>query len=67
MGERMVKDILNFIGLSEGINYDKQTQSGKIGQTLPFLPDKKRLNMDVKFPLNHNEKYLSSEIEAEKS
>ena len=28
-GERMVEDILNFIGLSEGINYDKQTQSGK--------------------------------------
>ena len=28
-GERMVEDILNFIGLSEGINYDKQVQAGK--------------------------------------
>ena len=66
-GERMVEDILNFIGLSEGINYDKQTQSGKDRPDFTFfLPDKKRLNMDVKFPMNHYEKYLSSEIEAEK-
>ena len=66
-GERMVEDILNFIGLSEGINYDKQTQSGKDRPDFTFfLPDKRRLNMDVKFPMNHYEKYLSSEIEAEK-
>ena len=53
-GERMVEDILNFIGLSEGINYDKQTQSGKdIPDFTFFLPDEKKLNMDVKFPLNH--------------
>ena len=66
-GERMVEDILNLIGLSEGINYDKQTQSGKDRPDFTFfLPDKKRLNMDVKFPLIHYEKYLSSEIEAEK-
>ena len=38
----------------------------KIDLTLHFLPDGKRLNMDVKFPLNHYEKYLSSEIESEK-
>ncbi len=66
-GERMVEDILNFIGLSEGINYDKQTQSGKDRPDFTFfLPDKKKLNMDVKFPLNHYKKYLSSEIETEK-
>ena len=66
-GERMVEDILNFIGLSEGVNYQKQTQSGKDRPDFTFfLPDKKRLNMDVKFPMNHYEKYLSSEIEAEK-
>ncbi len=66
-GERMVEDILNFIGLSEGINYDKQTQSGKDRPDFTFfLPDKKKINMDVKFPLNHYEKYLSSEVEAEK-
>lgn len=66
-GERMVEDILNFIGLSEGINFDKQVQSGKDRPDFTFyLPDGKRLNMDVKFPLNHYEKYLSSEIESEK-
>ena len=27
-GERMVEDILNFIGLSEGINFTQQAQSG---------------------------------------
>ena len=66
-GERMVEDILNFIGLSEGINYDKQVQAGKDRPDFTFfLPDGKRLNMDVKFPLNHYENYLSSEIESEK-
>ena len=66
-GERMVEDILNFIGLSEGVNYGKQTQSGKDRPDFTFfLPDNKKLNMDVKFPLNHYEKYLSSEIDSEK-
>ena len=66
-GERMVEDILNFIGLSEGINYDKQTQAGKDRPDFTFfLPDDKTLNMDVKFPLNHYEKYLSSDSDTEK-
>ena len=66
-GERMVEDILNFIGLSEGVNYGKQTQSGKDRPDFTFfLPDNKKLNMDVKFPLNHYEKFLSSEIDSEK-
>ena len=66
-GERMVEDILNFLGLSEGINYDKQTQFGKDRPDFTFfLPDKKILNMDVKFPLNHYKKYLSSDGDTEK-
>ena len=66
-GERMVEDILNFIGLSEGINYDKQTQAGKDRPDFTFfLPDEKTLNMDVKFPLDHYEKYLSSDSETVK-
>ena len=28
-GERMVEDILNFIGLTEGVNFKQQTQAGK--------------------------------------
>ena len=63
-GERMVEDILNFIGLSEGINFDKRFNLEKIDPNFTFVTDGKRLNMDVKFPLNHYEKYLSSEIES---
>ncbi len=66
-GERMVEDILNFIGLSEGINYNKQSQSGTDRPDFTFfLPDEKTLNMDVKFPLNHYEKYISAENDIEK-
>lgn len=66
-GERMVEDILKFIGLMEGINYEKQTYEGEGRPDFTFhLPDGKRLNMDVKFPLDHYEKYLISENEAEK-
>ena len=66
-GERMVEDILNFIGLSEGINYNKQTHSGSDRPDFTFfLPEEKSINMDVKFPLAHYEKYLASESESEK-
>lgn len=65
-GERLVEDILKFIGLTEGINYDKQTQAGKDRPDFTFyLPDKKRLNMDVKFPLSHYKNYLSSDNDVE--
>ena len=68
-GERMVKDILDFIGLVEGINYSKQSQVSE-GTERPdftfFLPDDKSLNMDVKFPLAHYEKYLAADNELEK-
>ena len=68
-GERMVKDILDFIGLVEGINYSKQSQVSD-GTERPdftfFLPDDKSLNMDVKFPLAHYEKYLAADNELEK-
>ena len=66
-GERMVEDILNFIGLSEGINYNKQTQAGSDRPDFTFfLPEEKSINMDVKFPLVHYEKYLASESESDK-
>ncbi len=66
-GERMVEDILNFIGLSEGINYLKQTHEGTDRPDYTFLlPRNMRINMDVKFPLDHYEKYLSTESESEK-
>jgi len=69
-GERMVKDILDFIGLIEGINYSQQVQM-KEGNERPdftfFLPDQKSINMDVKFPLTHYEKYINAENENEKN
>ena len=67
-GERMVKDILDFIGLVEGINYTEQSQVAD-GTERPdftfFLPDDKTLNMDVKFPLASYERYINSELEEE--
>ena len=68
-GERMVKDILDFIGLVEGINYTRQKQISE-GSERPdftfYLPDEKSLNMDVKFPLAHYQKYIIAESESEK-
>ena len=66
-GERMVEDILSFIGLSEGVNYKQQQQAGKDRPDFTFfLPDDKSLNMDVKFPLDHYEKYIAAESDNEK-
>lgn len=66
-GERMVEDILNFIGLTEGMNYKKQSQEGTGRPDYTFyLPQDKHVNMDVKFPLSHYENYLSAENESEK-
>lgn len=61
-GERMVEDILSFMGLIEGINFEKQAQAGEGRPDFTFkLPDDKCINMDVKFPLTHYENYLNTE------
>lgn len=66
-GERMVEDILNFLGLTEGVNYKKQLAEGPDRPDYTFyLPQEKHVNMDVKFPLNHYENYLSAEAESDK-
>ncbi|MDC0165128.1 DNA recombination protein RmuC [bacterium] len=66
-GERMVEDILNFIGLKEGINFKQQSQTGNNRPDFTFfLPDKKIINMDVKFPLSHYEKYIKVDSDSEK-
>jgi DNA recombination protein RmuC len=60
-GERMVEDILGLLGMLEGKNYTKQSKEGSDRPDFTFkLPKDKRLNMDVKFPITHYEKYLSS-------
>ena len=65
-GERMVVDILQFVGLMENVNYTKQSQveSGQRPDFTFILPQEKKLNMDVKFPLVHYENYLAADSEA---
>ena len=62
-GERIVEDILNVIGLMEGVNYTKQevVDTGERPDFTFILPKEKKLNMDVKFPLAHYEKYIDTE------
>ena len=64
-GERMVVDILQFVGLMENVNYTKQSpvESGQRPDFTFILPQEKRLNMDVKFPLVHYENYLAADSE----
>ena len=73
-GERMAEDILRVIGFTDGINYLKQETIDGVGSRPGFvflLPGDLKLNMDVKFPLDHYEKYIDSqnknEIENEKT
>ena len=68
-GERMAEDILRMAGFIEGIQYEKQKiQDGsKTKPDFTFkMPDGHVLNMDVKFPLNNYENYLSTDSEMEK-
>ena len=66
-GEKMVIDILRFIGFKEGVHYDKQkkmTDSNNIKPDFTFyLPKGKNINMDVKFPASHYMKYIQSDDE----
>tara|TARA_B100001094_G_scaffold178069_1_gene172086 strand:- start:183 stop:1298 length:1116 start_codon:yes stop_codon:yes gene_type:complete len=68
-GERIVEDILNVIGLMEGVNYTKQAivDSGERPDFTFKLPKEKHINMDVKFPLAHYERYIDSEDEQVRS
>ncbi len=61
-GERMVEDILKFIGLMENVNYKKQItiESGERPDYTFILPKDKIINMDVKFPLAHYEKFVET-------
>ena len=64
-GERMVEDILKFIGLMENVNYKKQVtiESGERPDFTFMLPKEKIINMDVKFPLAHYEKFIETDDE----
>jgi DNA recombination protein RmuC len=65
-GERMAEDILQLIGMVEGINYIKQkTMDSSLGRPdfTFFLPNRLKINMDVKFPIDNYIHYLNSESE----
>ncbi|MBC8213648.1 MAG: DNA recombination protein RmuC [Candidatus Marinimicrobia bacterium] len=66
-GERMVEDILRIIGMVENKNYRKQqmVESGEKPDFTFLLPKEKTLNMDVKFPLAHYDKFVNAEREEE--
>ena len=67
-GERMAEDLLQFLGMVEGVNYTKQaTIDGGARPDFTFLlPNDKMLNMDVKFPLENYANYFDAESDAEK-
>jgi len=60
----MAEDIINLIGMIEGINYIKQktldSSAGRPDYTF-FLPNKLKINMDVKFPIDNYMNYLKAE------
>jgi DNA recombination protein RmuC len=68
-GERMAEDVLRLAGMSEGINYRKQ--SAVAGGTIPdftfLLPNGWTIHMDVKFPLDNYLKMLSAAAETDKA
>ncbi|MGH8679026.1 MAG: DNA recombination protein RmuC, partial [Burkholderiales bacterium] len=61
-GERMAEDLLRFVGFVEGVNYEKQkiVASGNRPDYTFFLPDGKKVHMDVKFPLGNYLKVLEA-------
>jgi len=63
-GERMAEDVLRLSGFIEGVNYLKQktleTAAGRPDYTFP-LPQGRKVNMDVKFPLDNYVRYLEAE------
>ncbi len=65
-GERMAEDILRLIGLVEGVNYIKQKTlehaAGRPDYTF-LLPNRLKINMDVKFPLDNYQHYLDAQSE----
>ncbi|MHC4090911.1 MAG: DNA recombination protein RmuC [Planctomycetota bacterium] len=65
-GERMAEDVLQLAGFIEGVNYQKQaaTDAGSKPDFTFLLPQGRRVNMDVKFPLPNYLRYLDAADEA---
>ncbi len=67
-GERMAEDMLNFMGLVEGVNYIRQPtiEAGTRPDFTFLLPNQKSLNMDAKFPLTNYLRYFEAQSETDK-
>jgi DNA recombination protein RmuC len=67
-GERVAEDILRYAGFLEGVHYAKQSAgtTGTIPDFTLFLPDKRKVNIDVKFPLSNLQAYQEAEVEEQK-
>lgn len=63
-GERMAEDVLQLAGFVEGVNYLKQKALEGAASRPDFtfqLPRGRKVNMDVKFPLNGYLRYLEAD------
>jgi DNA recombination protein RmuC len=63
-GERMAEDVLRLAGFVEGVNYLKQRVLDGAASRPDYtfqLPHGRKVNMDVKFPLNSYLRYLESD------
>jgi DNA recombination protein RmuC len=62
-GERIAEDVLQYAGLRKGVHYIKQTAG--LGGTVPdftlILPNKRKINIDAKFPFDNLRAYQEAE------
>lgn len=67
-GERMAEDVLRLAGMIEGINYTKQQklEAGSKPDFTFMLPQNLKLNMDVKFPFNNYQHFISANSDVER-
>ncbi|MDH4196546.1 MAG: DNA recombination protein RmuC [Candidatus Aminicenantes bacterium] len=67
-GERMAEDVLRLAGFVEGVNYLKQkvAEAGGRPDYTFKLPQGRKVNMDVKFPLNNYLRFLEAEGDADR-
>ena len=68
-GERIAEQILEYLGLREGISYTQQslTPSGERPDFTFLLPNHLSLNMDCKFPIDNYLKYVEAENDSERA
>lgn len=68
-GEQVAEDLLKMVGFVKGVDFDynkaQSATSGRPDFTI-FLPDRTRINIDVKFPYSNLQKSTETEDRAQK-